>query len=212
MTEAQGFRTDEDLFALARKVLSDAGFAQKEVKLQDVAVLLAENAYCIVALAATPTVDDLIAAEPQVEALLHTSVERVGIGPKLWDAYVVLLTQERPSDQRGGLRPLFNINYDTRGFRRMARVGVDANYPRSTQRPHPFRGASEIGGSRACHGPTGGSGRLRSSLTELTNQWLVELSKSIGKEGDSVMRSEFRLKSLTVEAFRGFSDAGCVRP
>ena len=29
MTEAPGFRTDEDLFALARKVLSDAGFAQK---------------------------------------------------------------------------------------------------------------------------------------------------------------------------------------
>ena len=126
MTEARGFRTDEDLFALARKVLSDAGFAQKEVTLNDVAVLLAENAYCIVALATTPTVDDLIAAEPQVEALLHRSVERVGIGPKLWDAYVVLLTQERPSEQRGGLRPLFNINYDTRGFRRMARVGVEA--------------------------------------------------------------------------------------
>ena len=124
MTEAPGFRTDEDLFALARKVLSDAGFAQKEVTLQNVAVLLAENAYCIVALATTPTVDDLIAAEPQVEALLHSRVERVGIGPKLWDVYVVLLTQERPSDQRGGLGPLFNINYDTRGFRRMARVGV----------------------------------------------------------------------------------------
>ncbi len=125
MTEARGFRTDEHLFALARTVLSDAGFTQKEVALHNAAVLLAENAYCIVALATTPTVDDLIAAEPQVEALLHSNVEREGIGPKLWDAYVVLLTQERPSDQRDGLRPLFKINYDTRGFRRMARAGVE---------------------------------------------------------------------------------------
>ena len=57
--------------------------------------------------------------------MLHSNVEREGIGPKLWDAYVVLLTQERPSDQRDGLRPLFKINYDTRGFRRMARAGVE---------------------------------------------------------------------------------------
>ena len=126
MTEARGFRTDEDLFALARSVLSEAGFAQEEVKLQDTAVLLAENEYCIVALAATPTMDDLVAAESYVEAFLHKGIESADIGPKLWDIYVVLLTQERPSEQGNGLRPLFKINYDTHSFRRMARVGIEA--------------------------------------------------------------------------------------
>ena len=126
MTEAQGFRTDEDLLTLARSVLSEAGFTQKEVKLQDTAVLLAENEYCIVALAATPTMDDLVAAEPHVEAFLQKGVEGADIGPKLWDAYVVLLTQERPSEQGSGVRKLFTINYDTHGFRRMARVGIEA--------------------------------------------------------------------------------------
>ena len=126
MTEVQGFRTDEDLFALARTVLSEAGFAQEKVKLQDTAVLLAENEYCIVALAATPTMDDLVAAEPHLEAYLRKGVEDADIGPKLWDVYVVLLTQEKPSEQGSGLLPLFTINYDTRGFRRIARVGIEA--------------------------------------------------------------------------------------
>ena len=126
MTEVQGFRTDEDLFAFARNVLSEAGFAQEEVKLQDTAVLLAENEYCIVALAATPTMDDLVAAEPHLEAYLNKGVGGADIGPKIWDIYVVLLTQEKPSEQGSGLLPLFEINYDTRGFRRMARVGIEA--------------------------------------------------------------------------------------
>ena len=85
MTEVQGFRTDEDLFAFARNVLSEAGFAQEEVKLQDTAVLLAENEYCIVALAATPTMDDLVAAEPHLEAYLNKGVGGADIGPKIWD-------------------------------------------------------------------------------------------------------------------------------
>ena len=125
MSEIRGVRTDEDLFALARNVLAEAGFAQEEVKLQDAAVLLAENAYSIIALAATPTMDDLVAAEPHMEGLLHKSIEGADVGPKLWDAYVVLLTQERPSEQGSGLGPLFNINYDTHGFRRIARAGVE---------------------------------------------------------------------------------------
>ena len=126
MTAAPSFRTDEDLFALARSVLAEAGFAQEEVKLQDTSVLLAENAYCIVALVATPTMDDLVAAEPHVEAFLHKAVEGADIGPKLWDVYAVLLTQESPEGHGDGLRPLYKINYDTHDFRRMARVGIEA--------------------------------------------------------------------------------------
>ena len=113
MTEVQGFRTDEDLFALARNVLSEAGFAQEEVELQDTAVLLAENEYCIVALAATPTMDDLVAAEPHLEAYLNKGVGGADIGPKIWDVYVVLLTQEKPSEQGSGFLPLFDKSTTT---------------------------------------------------------------------------------------------------
>ena len=107
LSEMRGVRTDEDLFALARNVLAEAGFAQEEVKLQNATVLLAENAYSIIALAATPTMDDLVAAEPHMEGLLHKRIEGADVGPKLWDAYVVLLTQERPSEQGSGLGSLF---------------------------------------------------------------------------------------------------------
>ena len=69
---------------------------------------------------------DLIAAEPFVEDLLHSCLAEADVGPKVWDAYVVLLTQERPADQGDGSLPLFDINYDTRGFRRIARAGVEA--------------------------------------------------------------------------------------
>ena len=145
MTEVQGFRTDEDLFALARNVLSEAGFAQEEVKLQDTAVLLAENEYCIVALAATPTMDDLVAAEPHLEAYLHKGVEGADIGPKIWDIYVVLLTQENPSEQGSGLLPLFNNQLRHTRLSANGARWDRGHHPRSSQRPYPFRGTSEIG-------------------------------------------------------------------
>ena len=125
MTKEGSFRMDQDLFALAGSVLSEAGFAQKEVKLHEAAILLAENAYCIIALAAMPTMNELVAAEPHVEAVFRHAVDNADLGPKLWDAYIVLLTPESSLDQVRGLGPLFNINYDTHGFRRMARVGIE---------------------------------------------------------------------------------------
>lgn len=120
------FRTDVDVFAMARRILPEAGYVTETVTLQEESVLLAENAYSLIALAATATIEDLFVAEPLVEALLQTRIEGVDVGPKLWDAYVVLLTREVAGEDGRGLRPLFSINYDTRGFRRIARVGVEA--------------------------------------------------------------------------------------
>ena len=134
MTVASDFRTDADLFDIARVLFEAAGFANEEVDLSGGRVLLAENAYCIVALTATPTLNDLVTVEPHVTDLLRERVHAANIGPKLWDAYVVLLTQERPSDHGVGLHPLFDLAYNTHGSRRIARVGVQPT-------PHGVRGA-----------------------------------------------------------------------
>ena len=37
----------------------------------------------------------------------------------------MLLTREVAGEVGSGLGPLFSINYDTRGFRRLARIGVE---------------------------------------------------------------------------------------
>lgn len=138
MTDVPGFRTDRDLLTLAGRLLTDAGFAQEETVVSDSIVLLSENEYCIVALTATPTLDELVSAEPQVANLLHERLHGADVGPKLWDAYVVLLTQERPPDHGTGLHPLFTLAYDMRGFRRIARVGIEPTLQGARSALTPF--------------------------------------------------------------------------
>lgn len=125
MTTPPSFRSDPDLLAMAREVLASQGFVHEEVDETDGGILLAEDPYFIIGLAATPTIADLLSAEPVVEKTIGDRMQAVDVGPKRWDAYVVLLTQERPSDEGSATRPLFGINYDTRGFRRIARAGVE---------------------------------------------------------------------------------------
>ena len=125
MTPVERFRGDSDLLGIASGILIDEGFEVDRVDTGDGDILLAENSYFVIAIAATPTLDELVKAEPIVEGFMRQRLDAVDLGPKAWDAYVVLLTQERPSDDGSGLRPLFSINYDTRGFRRIARAAVE---------------------------------------------------------------------------------------
>lgn len=122
MIDNADFRIDEDLLDLARTVLTESGFVAELT--QSETVLLAENQFAIVALAATPTLADLLVAEAPVEALLRTRMAEADVGPKIWDAYLVLLTQESSQSQGRTYQRLFGINYDTHEFRRIARVGV----------------------------------------------------------------------------------------
>lgn len=119
------FRTDADVFAIALRILPEADFVTEVHVYGDESILLAENAYSIIGLAATATINDLYVAESRVEALLQTRIENVELGAKLWDAYIVLLTREVAGETAIGLGHLFNINYDTRGYRRLARIGVE---------------------------------------------------------------------------------------
>lgn len=119
------FRTDADVFAIAQRILPEASYVTEVNTDGEESILLAENAYSIIGLAATATINDLYMAEPLVEALLQTRLDGVDIGAKLWDAYIVLLTREVAGETAMSLGHLFSINYDTRGYRRLARIGVD---------------------------------------------------------------------------------------
>lgn len=136
MIEAADFRADEDLLALARAVLDESGFVAELV--QSETVLLAENQFAIVALAATPTLADLLVAEAAVESFLRARVAQIDIGPKVWDAYLVLLTQESSRSQERAYQRLFEINYDTHEFRRIARVGVGLTFREVRNALTPF--------------------------------------------------------------------------
>jgi hypothetical protein len=120
----QGIRVDIELLALARTVLDDEGYAVEDVTADGVRLVLAENRYFVLAVVATATIAQVVIAEGWAEEFLVGRLRSADIGPKLWDAYLVLLTQERLPERGDTTRDLFEINYDTRGVRRMARSGL----------------------------------------------------------------------------------------
>ena len=75
-----GFRTDEDLFAIAQRILPDAGYVTEAVSRENESILLAENVYSIIGLAATATIDDLYLAESLVEIHLQNRIDGAEIG------------------------------------------------------------------------------------------------------------------------------------
>jgi hypothetical protein len=125
VTQPTPTRSDPDLFTLAREVLGEEGYVIQEVNETGLDVLLAENPYFIVAVATAPTIDELILAEGRGEEILQARLRGADVGPKVWDAYLVLLTQERLVDGGEATRQLFSINYDTRAIRRIAQSDVN---------------------------------------------------------------------------------------
>jgi hypothetical protein len=119
---ATGF-SDPDLLQLASEVLLEAGFALEEIE-AEARLVLAENQYFLVAIAATPTIEQLLIAESLTESILARRLSESDVGAKVWDVYVVLLTQERSLESESSARALYQINYDTSRVRRLARDGV----------------------------------------------------------------------------------------
>lgn len=115
--------SDRELIALARGVLEEEQYVVEELH-DGVPLLLAENRYFVIGVVATPTIRELLLAESLGEVLLTDRMKAGDPGPKRWDAYLVLLTQERSPDNSETTRQLFGINYDTSGVRRIAHSGV----------------------------------------------------------------------------------------
>jgi hypothetical protein len=134
---------DRDLLALARSVLVDEGYAVEEVA-GDVALVLAENPYFLVAVSATPTIAQLLSAQSLAEAAIADRLALSDPGPKRWDAYLILLTQERSPENKQTTRDLFEINYDTSNLRRIARAGVQATLAAVRDALTPFVAPIEL--------------------------------------------------------------------
>lgn len=147
MTTPHSFaRSDRDLLLLMEAVLLEQGF-QVEHADQGIDLLLAENRYFVIAAAAMNTINNLINAEPIAVEALASRVDSATLGPKKWDTYVVLLTQEKSGEDDQVTHDLYKINYDTALLRRIAHTGV-APTREDVERAlapfmHPKRSASE---------------------------------------------------------------------
>ena len=117
-------RTDGELLRVAGAVLTEQGFNIETVT-GTVDLVLAENNYFVVAVAAMNTIVDLIQAESMAVETLAQRIASVVLGPKKWDTYLVLLTQEKSAENDAITRDLYAINYDTSRVRRIAHTGVD---------------------------------------------------------------------------------------
>lgn len=125
MTDAPAAASsDTDLLSIATETLREAGFEIEELP-GNPSVILAENRYFVVAVAATPTIQQLLVAEGEIETVLANRLAQSEPGPKIWDSYVVLVTQERSIESDEASRALYAINYDTARVRRIAHVGVE---------------------------------------------------------------------------------------
>lgn len=118
-------RSDDDLLRLAEGIFSEQGF-QVETMSEGIDLVIAENRYFIVAIAAMNTIGNLILAEPIALEALAKRIHSVELGPKKWDTYLVLLTQERSAEEDAVTRDLYAINYDTSSLRRIVHTGIDA--------------------------------------------------------------------------------------
>lgn len=117
-------RSDAELLRVTGTVLADQGFHVQNVS-GSIDLVLAENNYFVVAVAAMNTIGDLIQAEPIAFEALAQLIESAALGPKKWDTYLVLLTQEKSAEDDNVTRDLYAINYDTSRLRRIAHTGVD---------------------------------------------------------------------------------------
>lgn len=135
--------SDRELLALSRSILSDEGYVVEEIE-AGTTLILAENPYFLVGVAATPTIAQLLVAEGIAEAMITDKLAAADPGPKRWDAYLILLTQERSPENSDTTRELFNINYDTTNLRRLAHSGVDATLTAVRNALTPFVAPIEL--------------------------------------------------------------------
>lgn len=118
---------DTNYLEIARTVLARNQFATVlESTADGQPVLLAENAYFVLAVVAATTFKDLANREAYAADLLTKRVAASPAAGKRWDAYVVLIATEADGDA-STFSELVKMNYNTSDLRRIARVGVEAS-------------------------------------------------------------------------------------
>lgn len=142
-----------DLLGVARDVLASNGFNVKSEPLEGTTSdwVLAESDLFIVAVAAAGDLQGLREVESFAAPELIERISTQGSGGKRWDAYLVLVTN-RAATQPDDARALVDMEYDTRGVRRLVEVAVEPTMDdlRRVLRPFmPLPPAAEEGATDA---------------------------------------------------------------
>jgi hypothetical protein len=130
-------RSDTELLSVVEVVLKGQAFSVEKIE-QTMDLLLAENEYFIVAVVASHTIQDLRDSQGFAEGILAARLDAEALGPKKWDVYLVLLTQEVAAEDDTITRELYAINYDTTRLRRVAHTGVSATQESVSRALAPF--------------------------------------------------------------------------
>lgn len=146
--------SDSELLRIVETVMTEQGY-YVEVLSGGIDLLLAENAYFVVAVAATNTIGDLLHFQGAAESSLTQRIDSSTVGPKKWDTYLVLLTQERSPEVDDVTRDLYAINYDTTRLRRIAHTGVDATTEAVNRALAPFVAPAVISDTGVQHNAFG---------------------------------------------------------
>jgi hypothetical protein len=116
---------DNGYLGIARSILRENGFATAtDVSDDGRVVLLAENAYFVLAVAGAESFTDLASREAYASDLLTKRVSGSRASGKRWDAYVVLMASEQGDNDTNAVE-LMRMNYNTSDVRRVARMGVE---------------------------------------------------------------------------------------
>jgi hypothetical protein len=143
-TNAPDLVPDDELLSLAASVLHSEGFAVELYAGHPLPVLFAENSFFLLALTSLATISELLVAEPVASSVLADRLSQVDVGPKRWDVYLVLLTQEPLTEGGESTRALFEINHDTNRVRRIAHTGVSPTIAGVRLALNPFLAPIEL--------------------------------------------------------------------
>lgn len=141
-------------------------------------ILLAEDPYFVVAVAASQSVAHLGQIEPFLTAHLTARMTELSVGDKIWDGYVVLLAGEQSSDL-GDTTPVYDLLYDTSYVRRMVLLGVRPTRQSLRKALRPFLSLNRL------------------EVREVVGDVMTDLAEALAAEG--IERAQ---ASAAVERFR----------
>lgn len=129
MTDSGRPVVDRTMLRLIEDVFRDEDYEVVALTADEgsVPMVLAENNYFMAAATAVATVEDLALAEPHLVSRLAVATSAANAGPKRWDAYALLLTQQEAGADDSVTNRLFEMSYDTSRARRIVQAGVKAD-------------------------------------------------------------------------------------
>lgn len=115
-----------DLLDIAQLVLQSADFEHYPFTTRnDTKVVVAENAYYVLAIAQVAELSTVAAYDEELAGILIDAAKTAGLRAKRWDLYAVLLSEWSAPDEEALTITLSEIRQDTQSVRRIVRSGVE---------------------------------------------------------------------------------------